>query len=118
MSFFLEGFPKRELRERIERMLNICASNVKSLKIFSQTDSLLELLTRAKITRDDINFTSTIKFHKKLDFLSIRSSHDLHIQRDLHNCCPQYQNDPTLDHFISVSDEFQNTELGCSGTLN
>ena len=100
--------------------MKICASKVKieSLKIFSQTDSLLELLTRANIKRDDINFTSTIKFHKKLDFLSIRSSHDSHIQRDLHNCCPQYQNDPTLDHFISVSDEFQNTEFGCSGTLN
>ena len=74
----------------------------------------------AKITRDDINFTSTMKFHKKVDFLSIRSSHDL--QRDLHNSCPQYQNDPTLAHFILVSDQFQNTDLGqdsgSSGTLN
>ena len=102
--------------------MKICASKVKieSLITFSQTDSLLELLTGAKITRDDINFTSTIKFHKKLDFLSIRSSHDL--QRDLHNSCPQYQNDPTLAHFILVSDQFQNTDLGqdsgCSGTLN
>ena len=86
--------------------MKICASKLKieSLKIFSQTDSLLELLTSANIKQDDINITSTIKFHKKLDFLSIRSSHDL--QRDLDNSCPLYQNDLTLAHLSLESDEF------------